>query len=309
MSTPDAVVIALDGSEHSTATLQWGVTEALLRGADVVLAHATPDPAGVVALGWYPLALDVDVDVAAQTYLRDVQRLTRRRAPALGVEARLLRGPAVPSLRDLSADAQLLVVGAGAGGHRQVGSVAAHLAAHARCPVAVVRGRPAGSGTPAPVVVGVDGSASSLAAAGVAAREAALREVPLVVVHARPVPRDPYAAGRAAPPLLLGAEDDAGTTHESAQQVAQALRQAHPGLEVAVELCDGDPPRVLVRAGASGQLLVVGSRGLGAFGGMLLGSVSSEVVRSATGTVLVVHTRAARQGEQDDVVRRPGPGI
>jgi nucleotide-binding universal stress UspA family protein len=63
----------------------------------------------------------------------------------------------------------------------------------------------------------------------------------------------------------------------------------HPDLQVHLDLRDDDPPRALVDAARTAQLLVVGSRGLGAFRGMLLGAVSNEVLRTAEGTVLVVH--------------------
>jgi nucleotide-binding universal stress UspA family protein len=57
---------------------------------------------------------------------------------------------------------------------------------------------------------------------------------------------------------------------------------------VRVELVDDRPAHALVDASMRSSLVVVGSRGLGAFRGMLLGSVSHEVVRNATGPVLVV---------------------
>jgi nucleotide-binding universal stress UspA family protein len=71
-----------------------------------------------------------------------------------------------------------------------VGSVAVALAAHAKCPVIVVRGSgPGGSGrggsvpVEGPVVVGVDGSEGSEAALAFAYEAAATRQVPLVAVH------------------------------------------------------------------------------------------------------------------------------
>ena len=291
MSAVSPVIIALDGSPHSASTLEWGLGEALLRSADVVLAHAVPDPGDIIRLGWYPLLEDVRFDLEGQEYLDSALRQARDLAPALTIEPRLLRGPTVPLLVALADGVQLLVLGArGLSGHRRLGSVGAHLAAHAPCPVAVVRDPRAGAGPRAPVVVGVDGSPCSLDAARVAAHEAALREVPLVVAHARPILLSPYAPGRAAPPLLRPA-GEVDPTHESAEQVADELRRDHPGLEVSLDLRDDDPPRALTDAGRHGQLLVVGSRGLGAFRGMLLGSVSSEVLREADGTVLVVHGR------------------
>lgn len=304
MSAASPVIIALDGSSHSDRTLGWGLEEARLRDADVVLAHAVPDPGDIVRLGWYPLLEDVRFAAVGREYLDDALREARARAPGLAVEPRLLQGSTVPRLLALALDAQLLVVGArGHGGHRALGSVSAHLAAHAPCPVAVVREPGAGAGPGAPVVVGVDGSAASVEAAGVAAREAALRGVPLVVVHARPTLFSPYLAGRTAPLLRPAGQVD--TTHGSAERLAETLRRGDPRLQVSLDLRDGDPPGALADAGRHGQLLVVGSRGLGAFRGMLLGSVSSDVLRDAGGTVLVVHVRRPADARTAGAV---GPG-
>lgn len=70
-------------------------------------------------------------------------------------------------------------------------------------------------------------------------------------------------------------------------QVAPILAE-HP--EVAVELVvpHGAAGRELVKASDDARLVVVGSRGLGGFAGLLLGSVSGEVVEHARCDVLVV---------------------
>lgn len=81
MSAVGPVVIALDGSPHSTRTLERGVEEAPLRGADVVLAHALRDPADI-RLRRYPLLADVRFDVEAQKYLDGVLRRAPGRRPA-----------------------------------------------------------------------------------------------------------------------------------------------------------------------------------------------------------------------------------
>ncbi|CAN5328490.1 universal stress protein [soil metagenome] len=291
MRADGPVVIALDGSPHSEHTLGWGLHEASLRGADVVLVRSWTDPRDLVEWSWYPL-VDAELDAETTTYLSEKKAVAVDRYPDLTVTTQSIRGSEVPVLRDLSASAQLLVVGArGRAGHVRMGSIAAHLAAHSRCDVAVVRGdETSAPGTGAPVVVGVDGSRASLAAAEAAAREASMRSAPLLVVHARPTIADPY--GRGMPALTPRAATDVDVndpTHRAAQAVAARLRTQHPGLEVRVALLDDDPAHALVAASTDAVLVVVGSRGLGAFRGMLLGSVSTDVVRNAASTVLVLH--------------------
>jgi nucleotide-binding universal stress UspA family protein len=284
------VVIALDGAEHSATTLEWGLAEATLRGADVVLARAYQEPFETPGAGWYPLDGGFGLELEAKGYLADQLEHESARHPALKIEARVLHGAAVPELRRLSEQAQLLVVGAGGpAGRARIGSVSTHLAAHARCPVAVVRG--ADDGAPdVPVVVGVDGSASSLTAADVAVREAALRKAPLVVLHARERIADLYTRGM--PVVALGADapvdaDDA--SQQPANEVVASLRRENPDLDVRLEVVYADPVLALVDPERAARVVVVGSRGLGAFRGMLIGAVSREVVRNATATVLVIH--------------------
>jgi len=313
MHADGPVVIALDGSLHSAQTLRWGMRAASRRDASVILARAARDPRELVVAGWYPiLDPDLDADAEAQGYLADQVERERAQHPDLTIDSRVLHGPEVPELRRLSGEAQLLVVGAsGRAGRGRIGSVSGHLAVHARCPVAVVRDEAvdgptaAGSGdAPAdphrPVVVGVDGSPTSLVAAQVAASEAALLDAPLVVLHAHPTIADPYGRGM---PNTAAFVDDAATDptdprHVAARTAADRLRADHPGLEVRVALVDDDPVHALVTVSRGAQLVVVGSRGLGAFRGMLLGAVSNEVVREAACTVLVMHgAEASRESD------------
>lgn len=287
------VVIALDGSLHSAQTLRWGLAEAALRDAPVLLVRVYRPPRELLEWSWYPLVgEDLSRDTEVKQYLADQLERARARHPALSIDVRVLSGPEVPELRRLSEQAQLVVIGArGHAGRRRIGSVSGHLAAQGRCPIAVVRSQDAESRRAgAPVVVGVDGSASSLAAAHTAAGEASLRGVPLSVVHARPSIANPNGRGMPAlPPLADSRVDATDPTHRAAQDMVAVLRSAHPGQEVRLRLVDDDPVHALVEASRDAQLLVVGSRGLGAFRGMLLGAVSNEVVRDAESTVLVRH--------------------
>ncbi|MBB2921679.1 universal stress protein [Cellulomonas cellasea] len=290
MRTDGPVVIALDGSPHSELTLQWGLAEAQRRDARVVLARAYQEPREITQWSWYPVFEDLDFSTEAKEYLEERAERAAAQHPGLRLETALLHGSEVPQLRTLSEDAQLLVLGArGQSVRRHIGRVSAHLAAHARCPVAVVRAdHPVAPD--APVVVGVDGSRTSVAAARVAAREAGLLGVGLVVTHARPTYPDPYGTGGTGGtggPVVVTDETD--PAHRAAASVAEDLRAAHPGLDVRLHMVDDEPVHALVEAARDARLLVVGSRGLGAFQGMLLGAVSSDVVRTARTSVLVVH--------------------
>ena len=138
------------------------------------------------------------------------------------------------------------------------------------------------------ITVGVDGSPESRAAAEWAAREAALRGVPLKLVHVW----EPVPAPMAQAPLL-GAETQAHWTERVPREVAQGLRERHPGVEVSTEQLSGTPGDMLVAAAQDADLLVVGSRGLSGLGGFLIGSVGLSVVAHSERPVVVV-----RAGEQ-----------
>ncbi|MGB7963338.1 MAG: universal stress protein [Propionicimonas sp.] len=71
------------------------------------------------------------------------------------------------------------------------------------------------------------------------------------------------------------------------RQVAGRLAK-YPGVEVSLEVPHGAAGRELLRASEGAQLVVVGTRGLGGFSGLLLGSVSDQVVEHAKCDVLVV---------------------
>jgi nucleotide-binding universal stress UspA family protein len=146
------------------------------------------------------------------------------------------------------------------------------------------------------VVVGVDGSQESTAALGWAADEAARRGCGLHVVYAflwpltgmylGPSPEGPPEGGLAnSAKTLLG---------DSARQA----RETHPELDVTTELVVAAPAPVLVERSRTAALVVVGCRGLGAFAGRLLGSVSAQVAEHAHCPVVVVRGREAADRQQ-----------
>jgi nucleotide-binding universal stress UspA family protein len=147
------------------------------------------------------------------------------------------------------------------------------------------------------VTVGLDGSDQSLAAAEWAAREAAMRDLPLRLVNVwEPVPEP---MGKAP---LLGADAQHEWRDKVPREAADGIRLRHPGVEVIVEQVSGRATDVLAEEAKGAELLVLGSRGLGGIGGFLLGSVGQSVVAHAAVPVVLV-----RAGEQaaDEHVRDP----
>lgn len=138
------------------------------------------------------------------------------------------------------------------------------------------------------VIVGLDGSPESRAAAEWAAREAKLRGLPLKLIHVwEPVP-EPMAQ---AP--LLGAETQQHWSERIPRESAEGLRLRHPGVEITAEQFSGRPADVLTRQSKDAALLVLGSRGMSGVGGFLVGSVGQAVLAHAERPVVLV-----RAGEQ-----------
>ncbi|WP_436995859.1 universal stress protein [Streptomyces sp. enrichment culture] len=134
------------------------------------------------------------------------------------------------------------------------------------------------------ITAGVDGSPESLAAAGWAAREAALRGLPLRLVHAWlwqpldvPIEQDREAEERRAQAVLDEAEAE--------------VRRLHPDVQVTTRLVSDTPVPALLAAAESAEMLVLGSRGHGAILGFLLGSYGQQVMAAATRPVVAVRAR------------------
>ena len=133
------------------------------------------------------------------------------------------------------------------------------------------------------VVVGVDGSEHAARALARAVGEARLRGAGLDVVHAIPEPLK-FADPVKAPPPAPEKVREAG-----AKLIEQALAGVDVGgLETARIVAVGHTSRVLCDVAEGADLLVVGSRGYGGFRGLLVGSVTHQVVAHAPGPVLVV---------------------
>ncbi len=139
--------------------------------------------------------------------------------------------------------------------------------------------QPRGAGR---IVVGVDGSPSSLDALSWAARQADLTGSTLEIVMTW---QWPSSYGWAVPvPDDFDPEEDVRQALETA--VAQ-VRAQYPGLNIDPRVVSGHAAPILVEASKGADLLVVGSRGHGEFMGMLIGSVSEYCATNGHCPVLV----------------------
>ncbi|MGO9029742.1 MAG: universal stress protein [Acidimicrobiales bacterium] len=136
------------------------------------------------------------------------------------------------------------------------------------------------------VVVGIDGSPSSLEALAQATDQALRRGAVLEAVTTWEWPAS-YGWALQLPEGFDPAAD-AATMLDGA---LEPVRRDHPELEIRTLVVEGTPASVLVKASNGADLLVVGSRGHGEFAGMLLGSVSQHCMTNAHCSVLVVRDR------------------
>ena len=139
------------------------------------------------------------------------------------------------------------------------------------------------------IVVGVDGSPPSAAALRFALGEARHHGARLLVASAWHVPTQAYSAGVPVPyPDISDSlrADAEGTVVAMLEDLASEAE----GVDVERVVREGQPAEVLLELSADADLLVVGSRGRGGFGGLLLGSVSQQCAHHAPCPVTIVRS-------------------
>ncbi|MCQ4080619.1 universal stress protein [Streptomyces sp. RB6PN25] len=290
-----AVVVGVDftpTAEGALGALAWAADEAALRHLPLHMVHAIEEPPH----GYRTAELDrlwspwhAAVRTACVRELEALRHSVLRRHPDLVVVAERADGRPAEVLAKRAHGATMVVVGSRQlGTARDVftrGAVGMPLMAQASCPVVVVRGSERAARGPSHlVVVGVDGSEVSRPAVEFAFEEAAFRDAHLLALAAwRPAYRD--------------TEPDADTEQEWRRVLAEATagwQEKYPEVHVRHELVRGHPVHVLSEAGADAIALVVGTRGMGGFPGLLLGSVSQGVMHHAQCPVVVVPHRSVQ---------------
>ncbi len=142
------------------------------------------------------------------------------------------------------------------------------------------------------IVVGVDGSPSSIAALRRGNRIAEALKVPLQVVSAWTFP----SAAMGYFPDGFAPAQDAKDELEAA--IALAL-PAERSMELIETVMEGGAAEVLIAESEGAGMLIVGSRGRGAVAGLLLGSVSAACAQHASCPVLIMHDATAEDTAKD----------
>jgi nucleotide-binding universal stress UspA family protein len=289
------LLVGVDGSDAAGAAASFAIWLAGTAGAEVTLVHVcrdlrlaehaphTADPAALRAAATHRLEETTE-------WQRRLQNLEDYAAEDAHVRSWVVRGRPAAALLDAATelDSDVILVGSTGVGSlrgRLLGSVSSQVVDHARCSVMVFReGQRSSPAHVASVVVGVDGSPGAAPAIAAATRLAVGLDAKLVLVSA-------YESTTAlAPPTT---ELRAALRREAAEVLAAAREDVGDDAEIVEELCEGEARQALVdaceRHGPS--LLVVGTRGLGGFAGLLLGSTSRWVLNHAPCPVLVARDR------------------
>jgi nucleotide-binding universal stress UspA family protein len=201
-------------------------------------------------------------------------------------------------------EADLVVVGRrGVGRIKRLitGSVSEGVVHQASCPVLVVRGGEQ-AWPPARIVVGDDGSLPAMKAGGLAMELADAFGTEVIFVRAYRHPAEPVGGRSARQRLEL---DEARLQNLLALAGRSERQEAPMRCRPETKLAEGEPALAMLsvarRKRSQPTLLAVGSRGLGAPKRMILGSVSTRVLREAEGPVLI----APRESRSITATRRP----
>jgi nucleotide-binding universal stress UspA family protein len=288
--THQGIVVGVDGSPSARMAVRWAAREAAMRNISLSLLHVVDiAPWGSLPSGAEAIPLPVDIigrqKAAAEKVIADAIKVIEDSGDRPQTMTEICLAAPVPTLIDLSKEAQLMVVGCrGQSMLRRVllGSVSSGLIHHAYCPVAVIHDEAPFVLEPSqlPVTLGVDGSPASQLAIAIAFDEASWRSVDLIALHAW------CDADVSDVPSLEWSAQQASAEEALAERLA-GWQERYPDVVVHRRLVWNHPARHLLDEAEASQLVVVGSRGRGGFAGMLLGSVSTAVAQAARAPVIV----------------------
>lgn len=299
--TDNVVLVGIDGSDTGQCALEWAIQEAKSLGWPMRLvgAYSVPNVATTgIDVSYVPMD-DESIRDGVRGVLDDA--LARVREAGVEAEGLVEVGDAAGVLVEESKQSGLAVVGSrGKGGFagRFLGTVSSALPAHAACPTVIVpicwaEGAPSRSIEDADdddmdftgrIVTGVDALGKTNPALWAAAETAVRKNMPLSIVGVMSL----MVVGPEWLPAGIDMERYQDEAKASLGTCVEVLTEKYPTLDVEWELFEGSPAEMLIRASATAEMLVVGSRGRGGFAGLLLGSTSQAVLHHAKCPVMVV---------------------
>jgi nucleotide-binding universal stress UspA family protein len=264
----DPVVVGVDGSPGSLAAVLVAAAEAALRQRPLRVVHGTKES-------------DAPSGVAPDELLAEAIATARDAVPGLAVDGEVVTGRPADVLTEESRHAPLVVIG-DRGLNRLAelvaGAMGVHLAAHASCPVLVVRGDPARAGD---VLLGVDDDPrANDPAIEFAFQEAALHGAAITALHASTHRGDSAERDPAEPAGPMG-------------RALAGWRERYPDVPVRLSIVHDDTRDALIEASGSARLAVVGAGDRGELAGLLFGSVSTALLHHADCPLAIVRGTAS----------------
>ena len=272
----DRIVVGTDGSRRADRAVDWAAGRAAALGLPLLIVHVVPGrPTPSTPLTAVTASFEEGFHEEALERLERVVRRAHELHADLDVTGEIVEGNAAHVLAQASKEAALVVVGARGESApvtvRLLGGVSDQVTAYAVGPIAVIPDEEHAS-PDGPVVLGVDESPEARAAMWFAFQSAAERGVPVVAIHAWQ-DRDSREIVARVTDIVDGMLTEA--------------RAEYPEVPVEVRVIHGKPHHELVQASKEAGLVVVGSRGIGGFTGLLLGSTSKRVLRDSHCPVVV----------------------
>lgn len=271
------VVAGVDGSEQALRAVRAATRDAARRGCGLKLVHAFVWPELKVPTGrpgGVPSGAGLRPE--AERYLDDAAKVAAHADPRIPITTEILIGAPAKVMLSQAHEAEVIVLGnRGLGGFTGllVGSTAVQVASHSPVPVLVIRGEQRDSG---PVVLGVDGSPESETAVAAGFAEADRRGAELLAVHTW------------TSPLVYDPGEVEGVERRVLSEALSGYQGKHPDVPVTEQVPQGRPAPALIELSRAAQVVVAGTRGRGGFKGLVLGSVSQQLLHHAECPVMIV---------------------
>jgi nucleotide-binding universal stress UspA family protein len=244
------VVVGVDPSTNAAYAAEWAAREATDRGATLHLVHAMNQPHGTSLVD--PASSVRTMHETAAGQLDQVAGSLRTRYPNLTITTEISELGAAETLVTLSREAELVVTGTrGHGGFTGMllGSVSHRTAAHAHCPVVVVR-EEASENVRNEIVLGVEPD-QALAPIRFAFATAARFGASVTAIRAW-IPQSTYGGYFTMTP----ATDE---QHGDVDQLLKATREEFPQVQVTRQFVNENAVTALIGASDGARLLVIGA--------------------------------------------------